>query len=424
LVISGFGDLAPNREITKSNHQITKSPNHQVLKWQNGSVSFDVAVAGAGPAGAWTAYRLARHGARVAILDGSHPREKPCGGGVTARALELVADARLFPGEVFVRAATFEQADRSTTVPLPDKALAIVSRASFDRALLDAALNAGAELVPERVVDAGANADGAWVRTTRRRLTSAWIVGADGAAGLVRRRVWRPFRRDQISIATGYFAHGVSSNEITVRFTEHPPGYAWSFPRADHLAIGICAQADAASAGALRHGTRRWIERTGLAKDATLTPYSWPIPSLSERDVAAERASGPRWMLVGDAAGLVDPITREGIFFALQSADAAAAAIAGGANPARRYDAALGRLVYPELARAARLKARFFEPRFLRLLVDALRRPSIAAIMADLVAGRQTYHGLRRRLMRTMELGLAWQLFVREHKPERVPALP
>jgi flavin-dependent dehydrogenase len=358
----------------------------------------------------------------VAIFDGSHPREKPCGGGVTARALELVAAARPFPGELFVRAATFEQADRATTVPLPDKALAVVSRATFDRALLDAALNAGAELVPDRVVDAGASADGAWVRTARRRLTSAWIVGADGAAGLVRRRVWRPFRRDQISIATGYFAHGVSSSDITVRFTEHPPGYAWCFPRADHLAIGVCAQADAASAGALRHWTRHWIDRTGLAKDATLTPYSWPIPSLGARDVAGERASGPRWLLVGDAAGLVDPITREGIFFAVHSADAAAAAMAGG-DAARRYDAALRRLVYPELARAARLKARFFEPRFLRLLVEALRRPSIAAIMADLVAGRQTYHGLRRRLMRTLELGLAWQLFVREHKPERVPAL-
>ena len=385
---------------------------------------FDVAVAGAGPAGAWTAYRLARQGARVAIVDGSHPREKPCGGGVTARALELIADSHLFPGAarddgdktLAVRAAVFEQEDHATTVPLPDGALAIVSRATFDRALLDAALNAGAELVPERVVDAGTSADGASFRTTRHRLTSAWIVGADGAAGLVRRRVWRPFRRDQISIATGYFAHGVSSTDIVVRFTEHPPGYAWSFPRTDHLAIGVCAQADIATAAALRHWTRCWIERTGLAKDATLAPYSWPIPSLSERDIADERASGRRWMLVGDAAGLVDPITREGIFFALQSADAAAAAIAAGGNAARRYDAALRRLVYPELARAARLKARFFEPRFLRLLLQALHRPSIAAIMADLVAGRQTYHGLRRRLMGTLELGLAWQLFVREQK--------
>lgn len=114
-------------------------------------------------------------------------------------------------------------------------------------------------------------------------------------------------------------------------------------------------------------------------------------------------------MLIGDAAGLVDSITREGIFFALQSADVAAGAILAGGDPTARYGEALRRDVYPELARAARLKAGFFQPRFIRLLVSALERPAIAAIMADLVAGRQCYRGLRRRLLRTLEFRLAWR---------------
>jgi flavin-dependent dehydrogenase len=127
-------------------------------------------------------------------------------------------------------------------------------------------------------------------------------------------------------------------------------------------------------------------------------------------------------MIIGDAAGLVDSITREGIFFALQSADAAADAILTRADPAPRYHDELRRHVYPELRRAARLKAGFFEPRFLRMLVGALERPPIAAIMADLIAGRQSYHGLRTRLLRTLEVRLAWRFIAQGSRLGRVRA--
>jgi menaquinone-9 beta-reductase len=394
---------------------------------------YDVAVAGAGPAGAWCALRLARGGARVVLVDGSHPREKPCGGGVTGRALDFVRDSRLLARLSDVTAqrsrfceishARFEQAHFNRVVPLPPGALVVASRAAFDGALLDAAREAGAELISERVVDAAVDRRHAAVRTAQRTVRASWLIGADGAAGITRRRLFRPFRRDQISIATGFFARGVTSSEIVVRFTDAPPGYAWSFPRPDHLAIGVCAQADAARATPLRAWTERWIDESGLARGATtLEPYSWPIPSLAATDFDLERGSGLRWMLIGDAAGLVDSITREGIFFALQSADAAAGAILSQNDPTARYDAALRRDIYPELRRAARLKAGFFEPRFLRMLVAALERPAIAAIMADLVAGRQSYRGLRGRLLRTLELRLAWRFIAQGSRLGRVRA--
>jgi geranylgeranyl reductase family protein len=395
--------------------------------------TYDVAIAGAGPAGAWAAFRLARAGARVAIVDGSHPREKPCGGGVTGRALDLVRDNRRFrqdstPGDRHlcfrdVHQARFEQDGLSRAVPLAPGALVVMSRAVFDGALLDCARDAGAELIPERVADVSVSPDRASLRTPRRTVHASWLIGADGAAGVTRRKLWRPFRRDQISIATGFFARDVTSSEIVVRFTDVPPGYAWSFPRPDHLAIGVCAQADGSSATDLKAWTRNWIEASGLARGAAaLDPYSWPIPSLGHEDIDRERPSGPRWMIIGDAAGLVDSITREGIFFALQSADAAADAILTRADPAPRYHDELRRHVYPELRRAARLKAGFFEPRFLRMLVGALERPPIAAIMADLIAGRQSYHGLRTRLLRTLEVRLAWRFIAQGSRLGRVRA--
>src|SRR6187455_2159730 len=110
---------------------------------------FDVAVVGAGPAGAIAARDLARSGARVALIDGSHPREKACGGGVTGRALDLAGCA--LPGGRAITSVTFEAGARSVRVPLPDEHyLQVFPRAAFDAALMQQAQDAGAELIPAR----------------------------------------------------------------------------------------------------------------------------------------------------------------------------------------------------------------------------------------------------------------------------------
>lgn len=381
----------------------------------------DVAVVGAGPAGAWAAVRLARSGARVVVFDHSHPREKPCGGGVTGRALQLVSGEvaidRL-PGVAAATASFAVAGARPATVSLAshgvgaDSSLVIIDRRRFDAALLEAAEAAGARHVAARVLDVEVDESGCRLRTTSDSWRARVLVGADGANSLVRRRVSRPFTRGQLSIATGFFAHGPTSSEIAVEFEADPPGYIWSFPRRDHLAIGICAQADVSTSDRLRRRVARWTAEFGQARDARLQRYSWPIPSLAPGDWAQERPAGPRWALVGDAAGLVDPLTREGIFFALRSADLLASALCCAAPGALdRYAAALQREVVAELRHAARLKQGFFRGRFTRLLVDALRHsPAVARIMADLVAGRQPYATLKRRLLATLEVGLAWQL--------------
>src|SRR6185503_7437537 len=232
----------------------------------------------------------------------------------------------------------------SATVPLDGgpltEALVVASRAEFDGAIVAAATRAGAALVTARVTNIEIERRGFRLHTADGKVErAAWVIGADGASSLVRRRLARPFRRDQLSIATGFFARGTSSDEIVLELVGDPPGYIWSFPRPDHLAIGICAEADAGwTAGALRARVAEWIRATGLAPNARLEPYSWPIPSLSARDFETLDVAGHGWLLVGDAAGLVDPITREGIFFALQSgAFAAETLVSGGARPGRFY---------------------------------------------------------------------------------------
>jgi flavin-dependent dehydrogenase len=358
---------------------------------------------------------------RVALIDPSHPREKPCGGGVTGRALGLVAPAiAAMPlASVAVRSARFvhPRAQTSAQVALHtegEPALVVASRAAFDGALLAAARTAGAEVVCDRVTALVRRSRGFDLRlrggTTRR---ARFVIAADGANSPMRRQLLAPFTRAQLSVATGFFVHGVTSDEIVVELVEDPPGYLWSFPRPDHLAVGICGQAGrGVSAAALRARAATWIDKTLSARGARLQPYSWPIPSLGSHDLQSLPVAGPDWLLVGDAAGLVDPITREGIFFALESARHAAAALsAGGERPDLEYSRLLGRELIPELIRAARFKARFFAPRFVGLLMEALSASEpIRRVMADLVAGRQAYGGLKWRLARTFEVGLAWKV--------------
>jgi geranylgeranyl reductase family protein len=384
----------------------------------------DVAVVGAGPAGAIAAWSLARAGARVRIFDPSHPREKPCGGGVTGRALGLLRDAlntAALPAVVVDRAEFDDSRTTPVMVPLaasgvsPRSALLVVDRQSFDAALLDVALRAGAVLHPERVVDMAVDRAGVEVRTRDNRYRADWLVGADGANSLARRKFSRPFARTQFSLACGFFAHGISSREILVRFFADPAGYAWSFPRRDHLAIGICAPAEKASPQTLRAAVRIWARERGLDRGVRLAWYSWPIPSLAASDFQRQLVAGRRWMLAGDAAGLVDPITREGIFFALESGLMAAAAIAKAGDGSAAYLEALRGAIYPELERAAYLPAWFFRSAFTRLLVDALRHSrAVREVMADLIAGQQSYRTLRRRLIGTCQAGLAWRLLLLE----------
>jgi geranylgeranyl reductase family protein len=369
---------------------------------------FHVAIVGGGPAGSWAAFLLARAGARIAIIDGSHPREKPCGGGLSARALRLLEPLRggAAPAGNAIAVSTFSDGQRGVDVPLERNGaetppLLVSSRRTFDLSLLNAATEAGSELVGERVTAIEAGRAGWTLKTVNKAITADWLIGADGANSLVKRSVSEPFPRSALSIASGYYVRGRTSPRIDVAFTSEPAGYLWSFPRPDHLAIGACGQANETSSTDLLQASAAWIRQHTDAANEDMSRYSWPIPSLSERQLDAERPAGERWLLIGDAAGLVDPITREGLYFALASSRLAAESLMKD-RVADRYIKRVRGELHTELRKAARLKARFFHSAFTGLLLRALEEsPQIRRVMADLVTGAQPYRGLmppRRRV--------------------------
>lgn len=366
-----------------------------------------VGVVGAGPAGAQLARLLARDGADVTVFDASHPREKPCGGGLTARALALLPAAPAddpLPCRRVERCRFDSGQGESVSVALRHP-VAIVARRDFDAWLLRRAVRAGARHVAERVT--GLDASGRLRTATGRALRFDLLVGADGAGSLVRRTFLRPTPAARLTIAAGWYAPG--SAEMTVRFVPGLTGYAWLFPRPDHVAVGICAPLGSQPTARLLERLEREaaLDFPALAPGPEAGRYAHTIPSPSTAPASLRELAGPGWALVGDAAALADPLTGEGIFYALRSAGLLAECLRAEGSPLA-YPQRLLEECGRELLEGARLKGRFYAPGFSRRVVRyASWSPGVAGVLAELVLGEQGYEGLKPRLLAELPR-LAW----------------
>jgi flavin-dependent dehydrogenase len=357
----------------------------------------NVAVVGAGPAGALFAARAARDGAAVTVFDASHPREKPCGGGVTAKALALLPaapEADPLPGRRVDR-CRFESGDGAAAEVALPRPVVVAARRELDAWLLRRAIDAGARHVAERVtaVEAGA------VTAGGRRHPCDVVVGADGAGSLVRRTFLRATPPERLAMAAGWFARGGAP--MLVRFTPGRAGYLWLFPRPDHVGVGICAPLRALPTRDLVRRLESEVARSFPAlADPEAGRYAHTIPSPSADPASILEIAGAGWALLGDAAALADPITGEGIYYALRSAELLAETLREEGSPRRYPERALASFG-ADLLKAAALHARFFAPGFAgRMVGYAARSGAINRVLGDLVLGDQGYVGLKRRLVR------------------------
>lgn len=365
----------------------------------------DIAVVGAGPAGAFCAERLARAGCAVTVYDPSHPREKPCGGGVTPTVFER------FPELAGLRsrgAASHVVRIRGPAGRLQEFPLArpidVFSRRVLDGALLERALTAGSRLCAERVTRVAIEPRGVALAVTGGTRRHDAVVGADGAASIVRRSLLggRPGGPAGFA-ANGFHVEGLREEQLYVEFVPEYAGYLWVFPRPGHASVGIVAPLRRESGVALRRRVLALLEaRYAGSLALARRPYAASIPCPTPAAAARPGLGGPRFLLVGDAANAVDAITGEGIRFALDSAAAAADALVragpldAAADYARHWQAGPGR----ELVWAARLARHLYRPSTVRLaLASARRSRRLHAVVADMLAARLAYTALPGRLL-------------------------
>lgn len=315
-------------------------------------------IVGAGPAGVAAAITLVRAGRDVVLVDkATFPRDKCCGDGLTTGALRELEALGLDPARVpswrKVDAAWLRSpSGRTVELPLPGAGAyaAVAARSDLDVALVDRARAAGVTVHEGCGLVDVAEPDGDRIELTVEhlgRVATRYVIGADGMWSPLRRALglapegyrgeWQAFRQ----YATG--VTGTAAERLWVWFEpDLLPGYAWSFPLADGRAnVGFGVVRDGTETG--REMGRRWPDlltrphvREALGPGARIdpTPKAWPIPARVERAVLG----AGRALLVGDAAGLTDPLTGEGIGQALQSGRLAADAVL--AAGAERPDAA------------------------------------------------------------------------------------
>ena len=404
---------------------------------------FDLLIVGAGPAGSFAAERLARGGASVALFDGRPPGEpKACGGGVTSKALKAWPHLLEAVGRTIDELDMYSPSGKRLHLKL-DEPFAVYSRNTFDTFLRERAREAGARVLAEKIAGRGfKKSSGGWIVRTQsgKEFSCVWLVGADGANSPIAKKLAGPLPPAEMEVAFGYRAPLPSAGDAAtvVAFLPKWVGYAWAFPRLDHVSFGIATTQDAfdhealdkllwdfmvsyyevPQVGNLRPEMRLWSKargREGAAQvnnlrhiraelEKSAERYAARIPGLEPRTWDTRHACGEQWALLGDAAGFADPVTGEGIYYALRSAELFAEAYLSGSplDYEKLWRADFGR----ELQRASQMRRKFYgnfwgAPFTERMIEFARGHRGIRKVLGQLVAGDQGYTDLKRKLARS-----------------------
>src|SRR4051812_2640 len=304
---------------------------------------WDVVVVGGGPAGAAaaTAARRARPAARVLVLDRARfPRDKVCGDGIAPEALDVLAELGFDPeslteGYASVSRLRLRSPGGTTVERVMHRPARVVPRAVLDSRLLSGAVAAGAEFRRHVVRRVEVHPEHVEID---RCLTAGAVIGADGAESVVRRALrTAPNRPNQIAIAIRGYAPvppGLERVQLIATTEQRWPAYAWSFPLGDgraNVGYGELVSGDVDRAGLLA-GLDRLLP--GVAAEQ-LRAHRLPLST------GRPRQPNGRVLLAGDAASLINPLTGEGIFYAVLSGALAGAATVEGATAGAAYRRAL-----------------------------------------------------------------------------------
>lgn len=377
-------------------------------------MDYDVIVAGAGPAGASAAFWLGEAGKRVLVLEKERlPRYKPCGGGIPTVVFDRFPFdfSPVVEGEVGRVRFRFRDG-REVTAQLPGRPIATAMRERFDAHILGHAradVRDGSSVVV-------LHQDGATVEVADRAgqtFRARYVIGADGANSRVARLVGLRRRKRmgagiEVEVPVDDRLVAEYRNTALFIFGAVPKGYLWVFPKAGHLSVGVGAFQGGASL--MREALRDQMGRLGI--DVGGEPqHGHPLPIYLGREPLRRE----RVLLVGDAAGLMDPLLGEGIRHAVDSGRLAAEAVL--ADAPGRYTSWVHRRIGNNL-RWGLLWARVFYDHPWGSFELGVRNPLFVREFVRLFAGQTTYRRMVARAVPAVLPRLLHLLLRRQNRTE------
>ncbi len=378
---------------------------------------YDVIVVGGGPGGSTAARFCAKAGVKTLLIEKERlPRYKPCGGCLSAKTVRLLGFDLSPVIENTVYGAKFTYCSKDPFFIESSNPIAfLVMRDRFDQVLVDRALEAGTKVLDgERVTKVEDGADGVSVElTSGMKLRCQVLIGADGSESIVARTLFlRPKKNGGYGVAVESETPFNSSvpfpkeelQLVHLDFGRVPNGYGWVFPKKEWLSIGIGGMFRQSKKMNPHHYFKSFVKGLSyIPEGKTGKVKGHLLPSFYDEN---QRVAQGRFLLVGDAAHLMDPLQGEGIYYAVRSGMLAAEAILEwkrkGTAPSDIYQNAVHLEICENLKWALTLSHIVF--RFTKLAYGTLKRyPELGEIYIQVLEGKETYQGFVTKVKERMK---------------------
>ena len=359
--------------------------------------TFDVAIIGSGPSGASAAFKLAENGISTVIIEKEIlPRYKTCGGGFVYRGrrkmpfdISSVVDREFSKIDIY-----FDSADIHLTAEREEPIVSMIMRDQFDNLIVEKAKEFGVTLLQDHKLENITFGELNTLHTSKGDIQAKFIIAADGALGRTAKMTgWEETRHLIPALEYEVEVHPEDferlSKEVRFDFDAVPLGYGWSFPKKNHLSLGV------ASTGRkkidLKKYYREYLKTLGIDSVISEEFHGFQIPVSPRTDGFVRK----NVFLTGDAAGFADPITAEGISNAILSGVYAAEAMIEGKLDSKSceeiYLSKISKVLLPELNTGMYLSKVFYKQEKVRNFLMKRYGNRFCEAMTEVFMGEKSY---------------------------------